>query len=148
MISIRRLNAVGAGLALVVAAACTAVWGDSSGNKSKPSVLAAAIQTPQETISSTVPDNPGGRFTGKPVITYATLSGETHFALQLKPRLPDAISRPRDIAVVVDTSASQVGNPLKNARLVTEELIKAAKPTDRIALWTINTPDFTRDLTG
>jgi hypothetical protein len=148
MISVRRLNTVGAGLALVVAVACTAVWGDATGSKSKPSALATAIHTPQETGALSAADNTGGRFSGKPVITYETLNGELHFALQLKPRLPDAPARARDIAVVIDTSASQVGNPLKNARLVLEEVVKSAKPSDRIAVWTVNTPDFTRDLSG
>src|SRR5581483_5764784 len=84
----------------------------------------------------------------QPVVTYQTLKGELHFALQLKADLPPAPPRPRDVAVVIDTSASQAGRPLQNARLVLEELNKAAKPEDKISVWTMNTPATTRSVTG
>ena len=49
---------------------------------------------------------------------------------------------------MIDTSATQAGRPLQNARLVLEELNKTARPEDRISVWTVNTPDTTKNLTA
>src|SRR5207247_2609982 len=54
---------------------------------------------------------------------------------------------PRDVAVVIDTTATQAGRPLLNARLILEELAKAARADDRLDVFTVNTPDTTRSLT-
>ena len=132
MISVRRLNAVGAGLAIVVAAACTAVWGDATGNKAKPSALASAIHTSPDTGAMTAAENTSGRLSGKPVLTYETLDGVLHFALQLKPRLPDAPARARDIAVVVDTSASQAGRYRSEEIGALQSLLANMAPSDRV----------------
>src|SRR5262245_11949073 len=128
MTSVRRVHAAGAGLALLAVIACTQVWGDSSGNRlKKPSVLAAAIRTPQDAGGPASDESAGSRFARQPVVTYETLQGELHFALQVKPNLGEVPARPRDIAVVIDTSASQVGHPLRNARAITAEVVKAGR---------------------
>ncbi len=146
----RRLKAAGAAFALLAAATCTTVWGDSPGSPPrKLDPLAAVIRAVPDTGAA--PDDgttPSGRFARQPVVVYQPLQGDLHFALQVRPRLPEAGDRPRDIAVVIDTSASQAGLPLRNSIRVAEELAKAAKPGDRLSLWTVNTPDTTRDLTG
>src|SRR5262249_30414232 len=105
------------------------------------------IRTPLGTDDTPAVDA-GGRFAKQPVLTYQTLQGELHFALQVKPQLPTGPARPRDIAVVIDTSATQAGNPLRNARSVAEELAQAARPEDRLSVWTLSTPAMTRSLTG
>jgi tetratricopeptide (TPR) repeat protein len=142
----RRLYAAGASLALLAAATCTSVWGDSSGAAPrKLSAFAGVIRSPQDVAAV---DTVGGKFTKQPLIAYETLKGELNFALQLAPQLPASAARARDVAVVIDTSASQAGRPLQNARLVLEELNKSAKAGDRISVWTINTPATTKNLTS
>jgi hypothetical protein len=145
----RRLRAAGATLALLAAATCSTVWGDSSGRPPrKLDSLAGAIRTPHDAGDLSAADS-GGRFAKQPVVTYQTLQADLLFAWQLQPQLPaSGPARPRDIAVVIDTSASQVGHPLRRARSVAEELAKAARPGDRLSLWTLNTPEMTRSLTG
>src|SRR5581483_6808199 len=110
----RRLRAAGATLALVAAATCSHVWGTPKDSPPrKPNLLAGAIRTPQDPGATPDDVTPGGRFAKQPVVTYQTLQGELHFALQLAPKLPAGSARPRDIAVVIDTSASQAGSPLR-----------------------------------
>jgi len=147
----RRLQAAGAALALLTAATCSTVWGDPPQNPlRKPDPLASSLRVPPGTDTAS-PADTSGRFSQQPVFIYQTPQGETHFALQVRPQLPAGSARPRDVAVVIDTSASQVGhvdNPLRNARRIAEELTKAARPGDRVSLWVINTPAITRTLTG
>jgi tetratricopeptide (TPR) repeat protein len=92
------------------------------------------------------------RFAQQEVLTYQTLKGERYFALQVKPRLDKAdartASRPRDLLLLVCTTASMGGAPLNAARQMAEALAAAAGPEDRIDIWTLNTPDdATRSLT-
>jgi hypothetical protein len=149
----RRLQAAGATLALLTAATCSTVWGDPPQNPlRKPDPLASSLRVPP-TADTASPADTSGRFSQQPVFIYQMPQGETHFALQVRPQLPAATARPRDIAVVIDTSASQVGhvdNPLRNARRIAEELTKAARTDDRISLWVINidNADITRSLTA
>lgn len=76
------------------------------------------------------------------VLTYKPADGEFYFALQLRVQLPiPTTPRPRDIVVVVSNSASQAGAPWLASGQVAESIIKQAQPQDRIALWTISTPD-------
>ncbi len=87
------------------------------------------------------------RFSALPTVTYRLRNGETLFAWQVKPVIAAAPARPRDFVVVVDTSASQAGLPLRQARHVIQGLAQAAGPDDRFAVWTANTPKATRPLT-
>jgi tetratricopeptide (TPR) repeat protein len=86
------------------------------------------------------------KFATKKLLSYRTKDGDLLVAFQLKPNLKAGSVRPCDYLIMVDTSASQVGAPLLNARFFTEEIIKEAKPEDRIALWTVNIPKATKDL--
>src|SRR5438093_413105 len=100
----RRLRAAGATLALLTAATCTTVWGQPPRNAPrKLNALAGVLRSPLATDDTPEADT-GGRFGQQPVVAYQTLQGETHFALQVRPQLPAATARPRDIAVVIDTS--------------------------------------------
>src|SRR5262249_38482085 len=63
----------------------------------------------------------------------------TLFALQVKPKLADAPARPRDVLVLVDTSASKAQGPLALAQKITEELLGKLSAKDRVAIWTANT---------
>src|SRR5262249_29634971 len=52
-----------------------------------------------------------------------------------------------DILFLNDTSASQVKGPLAAARAITEAAITFLNADDRVSIWTVNTPQFTKDLT-
>jgi hypothetical protein len=144
MTTSRRLQVASATLVLFVAATSSHVWGDSAAAKrTAPNPLAAAIRTPDVHA-----DDIGGRFAHQSVVSYQPANGDEHFAMQLRASLPPSPARPRDVLVLVDTTASQAGRPLVNARLVLDELAKVANADDRLDVWTVNTPDTTRSLTG
>src|SRR5262249_52521607 len=83
---------------------------------------------------------PPSRFAGQPAVAYQTAQGELVFALQLQPKLDPAARRPRDLLILVDTSASQAARGLVQARAL------AAAPPARPAAWTATPPAYTRDL--
>ncbi|MDB5312344.1 MAG: hypothetical protein JWO38_6546, partial [Gemmataceae bacterium] len=87
------------------------------------------------------------KFSKHPAITYQVRSGETLFAWQVKPTLDPAPARPRDVLVLVDTSASQAGKPLLQARQILSGLAATLTPDDRVSVWTVSTPAATRALT-
>ncbi|HEY3787574.1 MAG TPA: VWA domain-containing protein, partial [Urbifossiella sp.] len=87
------------------------------------------------------------KFSQHPAITYQVRSGETLFAWQIKPALDAAPARPRDILVMVDTSASQAGKPLQQARQIIQGLAGTLSGDDRLSVWTLSTPAATRALT-
>ncbi|QEL13697.1 vWA domain-containing protein [Limnoglobus roseus] len=89
------------------------------------------------------------KFTNQPALTYKERGGKTVFAWQMKPTLAKSVDKDRDILVMVDTSASQAGSPLKRARQIIDAITKAAGANDRIDVWTVNLDDAkaTRSLT-
>ena len=87
------------------------------------------------------------KFSTLPVVTYQVRSGETLFAWQIKPTLEAAPARPRDVLVLVDTSASQAGKPLHQARAILTGLAETLTPDDRVSVWTVSTPAATRAIT-
>lgn len=87
------------------------------------------------------------RFSQLPTVTYQLRGGATLFAWQVKPQVEAPPPRPRDIAILVDTSASQAGLPLRQARQIIQGLAEACAPEDRIHVLTANTPKTTRGLT-
>jgi hypothetical protein len=123
----------------------TTVFGElgKSGQRSAAGVRAAK---PENVAADTFA---GSKYAQQPALTYKQRSGATAFAWQLKPALPAAAARDRDILVLVDTSASQAGHPLKRAREIIEALAKSAGANDRIDVWTANIddPKATRSLT-
>lgn len=142
MTMVRRLQAAAAFGAALLAATC---WQFGSAGPRRISPLSSASRPAYDFLPG--PTETGGLFASRPVISYAAPNAQQLFALQLKPNLAQPAVQPRDLVVVIDTSASQAGAPLQAARKLLAELAKQAKPEDRVAVWTVNTPDETRDLT-
>ena len=132
------------GVTAGTAALGVAVYGDIS---SRPSPTAArAVADPLQSGAEAART----KFSALPTVTYRTAAGETVFAWQLKPQVAAPAARPRDVLVMIDTSASQAGAALDNARLILDGLAKDLAPADRVDVWTINisNPAATRSLTG
>jgi hypothetical protein len=131
----RRLVAVGAFLALVVVYTCSHVLGDPSrekqrfhpgDNDSNP----ARAGLSEEFIRS--------KFLEQPVVTYRTRDGELLFADQLQVKLDAGERLPRDIAVLVDTTAGQALGSLPVAKRLVELIAGKLGTDDRMALWTVS----------
>ncbi|HKB04474.1 MAG TPA: vWA domain-containing protein [Gemmataceae bacterium] len=137
MAFLTRLKWATAGLAVAGAVTTAAVWGDAS----KPATPAPAAKASQLFSGEVV-----GRFTHKPAVAYQAQDGSVYFAVQVKPDLAAAPARPRDIQILIDHSASQAGVPLEAARKVAKEVLAAAGPSDRVAVWAVSTPKATRNL--
>ncbi len=144
MTVLKRLRWATAALAAVVAvvAVGSAVFGDITANKPVSPAKPLAPPKLADESAKTV-------FTDKTVLAYQQADGTTAFAWQLKPNLPTAV-RPKDVAVMIDTSASQAGDPLQRAALIVQSLAAQLSPNDRVDVWTVNLnhKDHTRSLTG
>ena len=90
------------------------------------------------------------KFSDQPALTYTSRAGDRLFAWQVKPTLPAGPAAPRDLVVVVDTSASQAGASLDRSRQVISALLKDVSADDRVDIWTVNidNPAATRSLTN
>ena len=146
MTLVKRLKALVAvlGAAAVTAAVGTTLFGDArSGNP--PAAIPAQPIRPDG--AKVVEDIAANKFSTQPAITFQIKDGDTLFAWQVKPELAAAPAQPRDVLVMVDTSASQAGLPLKQARQIIEGLAVAAGKDDRVSVWTVSTPAATRALT-
>ena len=131
---------------LAVAAASVSVGTSLFGDfRSGPAPSPATVGTPD--ARSVAEDLAVTKFTKLPALTYKSTTGDTLFAWQVKPELAAAPARPRDVLVVVDTSASQGGRPLQQARQIILGLAGALAADDRVSVWTANTPAATRNLT-
>ncbi len=139
MTFLKRLKWFSATLAFAGVVTSAAVWGDASRKPAAPPAVKAGKVFSEGVV---------GKFTNRPAVTYETRDGQTFFAIQVKPDLPAVAVRPRDIAILVDTTASQAGNPLETARMITREVIATANESDRISVWVVNTPRTTRNLFG
>ncbi len=137
MTFLNRLKWVSAGLAVAGAITTAAVWGDVT----RPAPAKSAAPTNKLFSGEVV-----GKFTHRPVVAYQALDGGVYFALQVKPDLPPAANRPRDIQILIDYSASQAGAPLNAARKIAREIVNAAGDSDRIAIWAVSTPRATRNM--
>jgi len=146
MTVVRRRIAVGAVLALAAGFTCSHLWGEPAGNNPNKDFRASGSKpAPGKTDQTLTDDLAHSKFADASFLTYRTAGDELLFALQVKPQLDPAPERPRDYLVMIDTSASKARGPLEVAKRIAETLVKNAAPTDRIALWTINTK--ARDLT-
>ncbi len=110
------------------------VWGDSRKQKkdNRPSVVALTAQQQRQEDEQGV-----SRFTHQTGLGYRTVNGEGLFAVQLQPELP-AAKQPRDIALLVDTSASQAVGPLSSSIEIVKALIGQCGPEDRVSLWSVS----------
>ena len=143
--SLRLLSAVLGGAA-VCAVVGTTVFGDVRSGPAAPAKPLAAVKFDANKV---IDELAKSKFSGTPVLAYKNPAGETIFAWQVKPVLPAAAARPRDVLVLVDTSASQAGDPMKQAGLIIEALGKKLGADDRLDIWTLNldAPEHTRSLT-
>jgi hypothetical protein len=147
MTYVRRLRAVGAILALAAVLTTSHVWGDPANKTSEKRRVGSKRTTPAKADQDFVEDLASSKFAKGGVLTYRTTGGDVLFALQLKPKLEPAPSRPRDYLVMVDTSASQVKGPLTIATDIAAALAAQAGTQDRLAIWTVNIPEATTNLT-
>jgi len=118
------------------------VWGEPNGKTTLGGFNPSGVKLSDDLI--------GNRFAKQTVVAYETADGETLFALQLKPAIKPLASPedapPRDLVVMVDTSASQAGKFLDASRKIVEQMAKGLSPRDRVSVWVINTPSSTRRL--
>lgn len=143
MTTVRRIQAAAAFSAAVFAATCWQI-GDAMSRHRPATALVHGIAPAGERNAASF--EASGIFASRPVITYAAPTG-SYFAWQLKPTLAEAPARPRDLVIVIDISATKAGLPLQQARQLAEELTKRCGRDDRVSIWTVNTPEETRDLT-
>ncbi len=146
MSTVHRLRLAGAVLSLAGVITCTQVWGDAGRNR-KP-MQPTRSGTDKPAVNGITEGLAAAKFAKQPVVTYVPQSGEHLFGAQLKPNLPAVSALPRDLLVLVDTSASQAGLPFGTARRLVRALTENLAAADQIDLWTVNIPEATRSLTG
>jgi tetratricopeptide (TPR) repeat protein len=149
MTSDRRLKAVVALLAGAAIISTAHVWGDGQKKRAaKPSagVDAAVLYEQDKLFSDDLTDSKFGKGA---LVTYRTSSGDTLFALQIKPNISAeaASARACDYLCIIDTSASQAQGPLAGAVSIVETFAKSLKPSDRMSVWTLNIPQATKCIT-
>jgi tetratricopeptide (TPR) repeat protein len=147
MTYVRRLKAAGVALALAAIVTNSHVWGESAKKAPEKHRSPTSKASLDKGDSDIAEDLANTKFAKAAVLTYHTTTGDNLFALQIKPKLDPVPERPRDYLVMVDTSASQAKGPLAAAQALTEAVGAALKADDRMAIWTVNTPAATRDLT-
>ncbi len=132
------------GVAASVAALSTSLFGDARSGSAPP----VAVETPTRPNTQRLAEELATtKFSKLPVLTYQPKDGELLFAWQIQPTVATPAPRPRDILILVDTTASQAGRPLKQARQIITSLAASLHADDRISVWTLNTPTATRALT-
>ena len=78
------------------------------------------------------------RFTGLPLVSYKTQNGDSFFALQVQPKLEAVQKSPRDILLLIDTSASQAVAPIETSRKIASMLVDNLGAEDRLSIWTVS----------
>ncbi len=133
----------------LVAAIITGAWLwalDSKDNKGIPKL--SKVDTIFE--SKIQNDVNAGKFTNLSVVSYQGPDQSRYVAWQVQPKLDPVPARPRDVAILVDTSASQSGRPFQLAKSITREFVREAAqtaPGDRVNIWTVNIPQASQSLT-
>src|SRR5262245_61768717 len=135
----RRLLTAGAFLALAVVICYSHVWGEPARDKENEKWRAERDKPVSRNDRQFAEELAASKFADNPVVTYRNPQGETLFALQVKPELERGPARPRDILVLVDTSASQATGALTTAQKLTEALVNSLGADDRVAILTANT---------
>src|SRR5947209_7469319 len=135
MSTFNRLWLVGSALALAGVITSSAVWGDPAEGR-RPMQTKAKEGAPAELKSGD--SQAAALFAEKPVISYTTGKGERFFGAQLKPDLGPTTVRPRDVLVMIDTSASQAGPSYELARNITRTLSETLGANDQVSIWTVN----------
>jgi len=139
-----RLAPVILGVVATVAAVATNLLGDvRPGSSRLPRGESGRPDTTHFTEDLAV-----SKFSRLPVVTYQSRDGEVLFGWQVRPNLEESgPPRPRDVIFLVDTTASQAGTPLRQARAIIEAVGNVLNETDRVSVWVVNTPESTRPLT-
>lgn len=145
MSTVHRLKLAGAVFALAGAIVCTQVWGDASGGRNPTQPPTGRKDAPEVRLGDRLAT---GKFAESAIIAYQTSQGETLIAAQVKPALEVPPARPRDLAILVDASASQAGNAFNLAKNITKALNDVLSATDRVSIWVVSTPNATKCLTG
>jgi hypothetical protein len=143
MTELRRLLAVSAFFGLV-AIISSSLQGQSAKK------TAGSATTPQFTPArqvSQLAESADSRFSAPGVLTYQPLKGDAYFALSIQPKLEKQADRPRDIVIMMSTTATQGGTGFIASNQIAEGIIAHARENDRISLWTANEPKKTVDLT-
>ncbi len=138
MTTVRRLMAIGAVLALVAIVLGSPLWGDTSPGKALSGSQGKDKQDLMEQVAA-------AKIAQEGVLTYQTRDGDTLFALKVQPNLDKPAPRPRDILILVDTTASQAGPFYFVERTLVHQLTSALEASDRVAIWEVNSK--ARDLT-
>src|SRR5262249_15442339 len=144
MSSYHRFGIAAGILGVVAVITWTYVRGDGSKKNSLPVANGSVSGKSDDKL---VEDLAHSKFSEKRFLPYKKLDGQQLFALQVQPKLEPPAPRPRDYLLMFDTSASQAGLPLTFAKKFADQFVERANPTDRISLWTLNTPKATRSLT-
>jgi len=149
MTIVKRLRLLAAilGAATACAVVATTVFGDAKPETPAPAKpVAPAARTDGPTLLDELART---KFSTQPALSYKNSAGELIFAWQVKPNLAASAPRPRDILVMVDTSASQAGTALRLAHQIVSGLGTHLKANDRLDIWTINVDNVasTRSLT-
>jgi len=146
MTFLKRLRLVPAllGVLATLAAVTTTLFGDMRLG-TKPVAPAEPDLRPDG--ARLVGDIAVNKFSKVPVLTYQPRDGELLFAWQIQPSVAAPAPRPQDVLVIVDTTASQAGRPLKQARQIISALAANLTPSDSMSIWTLSTPAATRALT-
>lgn len=131
------------GVVATLAALGTNLFGDMRADK--PAAPPAEITRPDG--ARFAEDLVATKFSKTPVLTYQPRDGELLFAWQVQPTLAAPAPRPRDVLVLVDTTASQAGRPLQQARHIVTALAANLTADDKVSVWSLSTPAATRALT-
>ena len=137
---IRYRFAIGAagilGLGAIIAS--TKVLGEAGKGKKEQDIRSTGLMQPIHQDRQFEMKFSECRFTGHPLVTYKTQKDETYFALQLQPKLQANARMPRDILLLVDTSASQASAPLEISRKVAGLFAESLQAEDRLSIMTIS----------
>ena len=141
MTKIRRFLAIVAflGIAAIISSSLQGQPGKKGGTTPQITPAAQVSQLAEATES---------RFTAPDVITYQPVNGDRYFAMQIKPALKPAADRPRDILIMMSTAATQAGPDWVASHQIAEGVVNetAKREGDRVSLWTVNSPENTRNL--
>ncbi len=124
------------GLGAIIAG--TKVLGEADKNKKDQDLRSSGLTKPIHQDRQFEMKFSECRFTGHPLVTYKTQANETYFALQLQPKLQANVRLPKDILVLIDTSASQALAPLEVSRKVALMLAENLQADDRLSIMTIS----------
>jgi tetratricopeptide (TPR) repeat protein len=132
---------------LGVAAAFAALTTNLFGGGAAPPISVVPAADARPDAGRLVDELAATKFSKMPVLTYQPRDGEMLFAWQIQPTVAAPAPRPRDVLVIVDTTASQAGRPLQQARHIVSALGASLGADDRISVWSLSTPASTRALT-